>query len=177
MKEFPPLEKVRELVELDSDNLPRWKKTRGPTAKAGAIAFTTLTNSPGGHRYYVGSILGRPVTRAQVVFALANGRWPIGEVRRLDGNDQNDDPANLVDVTTDPRGRSRSRSAARASKHVGVTWRKGQWCARRCINGKTVYLGDFANEDDAARAYDEAGERITNPTYAPLRNFPDEVSA
>lgn len=42
------------------------------------------------------------------------------------------------------------------SRFKGVTQRRNGWRAAIKINSKTKYLGDYRNEIDAARAYDEA---------------------
>ena len=43
-----------------------------------------------------------------------------------------------------------------SSLFKGVTWHKGKWQASLKINGVSLYLGRFAVEEDAARAYDTA---------------------
>jgi len=49
-----------------------------------------------------------------------------------------------------------------ASKFVGVSWRKesGRWKALINHHGRGQSLGSFANEEQAARAYDEAARRL-----------------
>jgi len=55
------------------------------------------------------------------------------------------------------------------SGFVGVCWNKRvrKWAAQSRVNGKTVYLGYFVNEEDAARKYDENAKSLGRPL-----NFP-----
>jgi len=59
------------------------------------------------------------------------------------------------------------------SKYKGVDWANDmkRWRARIRVNGKRLYLGSFAEEIDAAKAYDEAA-RKHHGQFASL-NFPD----
>jgi hypothetical protein len=47
------------------------------------------------------------------------------------------------------------------SKYKGLEWDKTQrkWKARIQLNGRKTYLGSFANEIDAAKAYDYAAKK------------------
>jgi hypothetical protein len=60
------------------------------------------------------------------------------------------EPGWSVDGEEDPHGKS--------SRFKGVSWdaQRGSWQAKVGINGKTTHLGRFADEEDAARAYDAA---------------------
>ena len=61
---------------------------------------------------------------------------------------------------------SRTARASRASsEHKGVCWIKSRkkWKASMKANGKTVYLGYYVDEDDAARAVADFQERGTVP--------------
>jgi hypothetical protein len=51
----------------------------------------------------------------------------------------------------------RTLKGGHSSELVGVCWNKStsKWRAQRMINGKKVYLGEFAKEEDAARAYND----------------------
>lgn len=56
---------------------------------------------------------------------------------------------------------SRKPCSGKSSQFKGVHWKKQyqKWCARIKVNGRTAHLGYFANELDAARAYDVAARR------------------
>lgn len=169
---LPTIERLQELLHLGADGVLRWRVTRG-NVRAGQPAFTSMVIGGQGRRYHHGRIDSVSLTRGRVVFALTHGRWPDGEVRRLDGDSLNDDVGNLVDTWTDPRGRGRGRTAARGSRFIGVTWSADRelWAAKRHVDGTVQRLGYYATEEEAARAYD-ASAPVTGTTYGDLRNFP-----
>ena len=81
--------------------------------------------------------------------------------------------SNLQLIT--PRGNSSKRELNGVSKYIGVSWDKkvDKWRSAISQEGKSVYLGTYAIEEEAAEAYQEAlrkillGEKITqyiNPT-------------
>jgi len=60
------------------------------------------------------------------------------------------------------------------SRFKGVSWhtKEGKWRVQINVEGKNTTLGSFANEELAARAYDEAAARMGRPL-----NFPSSVAA
>lgn len=164
---FPTIERLRELLEIDAWGVLRWRVQRG-RIRPGDPAFTAV--NPQG--YHVGSADNRIMTRGRVVFALTHGRFPIGEVRRLDGISTNDHPENLVDVQTDPRGTRRPHSVG-VSEYVGIYPSGNSWVARRCVGGPgaSTYIGSYATQEEAARAYDAAAP--SGSDWGSVRNFPE----
>ena len=70
-----------------------------------------------------------------------------------------------------------SGSRKGTSRYKGVCWdaARGKWVAQIRANGPKLNLGGFANEGDAARAYDEAARRL-HGEFARV-NFPREGEA
>jgi len=70
--------------------------------------------------------------------------------------------ANLRPATVSQNlcNRSKRRTKTR-SKYKGLEWDKIQrkWKARIQLNGRKIYLGSFAGEIDAAKAYDKAAKK------------------
>ena len=67
-----------------------------------------------------------------------------------------------------------SSSSSSSSKYRGVSLNTGNksnpWQAQISIDGKLKYLGSYATEEEAARAYDAEGARDGREL-----NFPDEL--
>jgi hypothetical protein len=95
-------------------------------------------------------------------------------VDHINHNGLDNRKANLRIVT--PRQNSWNRryknKAACSSRFMGVSWRKcmSKWQARITVRGKTLFLGYFDNQIDAAKAYDRAVLKYRG-TYGAL-NFP-----
>lgn len=66
-------------------------------------------------------------------------------------------------------------AAASRSKYKGVSRRKNsnKWLARIRCEKKSIYLGTFASEIDAAKAYDRAAKKY-HGEFASL-NFPESA--
>ena len=162
-----PVEVLRELLRLDADTgrlfwLPRPREmfaTQRAFATwnaryAGQEAFT----SDDGRGYRVGAIFNRNYRSHRVIFALHHGRWPEGDVDHRDTDPSKNLPENLREATRQ-QNLQNSNGKAGTSRFRGVSWYPAsrKWTAR-CTDGdgKPRYLGRFADEEEAARAYDRA---------------------
>lgn len=95
------------------------------------------------------------------------------EVDHIDGDKTNCQRYNLRTATQGQNATNRRKRAGTSSQFKGVSWytKIGKWRAYYNRNGRTLYLGNFDDEEAAARAYDAAA-RVHYGEYARL-NFPD----
>ena len=72
-------------------------------------------------------------------------------INHIDFNPLNNNLDNLEIVTN--RENSNQKHLKSSSKYIGVRWNRGKWEAQIRIGKKSVYLGRYSNELDAAKAY------------------------
>lgn len=90
----------------------------------------------------------------------------------IDGNGMNNMRGNLRAVNHRTNVRNRRRSGNHTSQYRGVSWDvpRQKWRARiRLPNGSVSFLGRFAEEADAALAYDSAVLKLD--PFFPRLNF------
>lgn len=90
---------------------------------------------------------------------LLNMTDPCQLVDHEDRNPLNNYRYNLRRCTKQQNGRNRASSRNSSSKYLGVYWKVAskKWGAQIKLD-KYIHLGYFTNEEDAARAYDEAAK-------------------
>ncbi|SKB63356.1 AP2 domain-containing protein [Sphingopyxis flava] len=107
---------------------------------------------------------GRAVQLGRFVLGLGAGDPLIADHVNYDTLDNRRCNLRAVTKTESAQHRrawSRKLKAGPTSKHKGVYWRpdNGLWRAVIKFQGQPISLGQFADEDDAARAYDSAARR------------------
>jgi hypothetical protein len=92
--------------------------------------------------------------------------------RNRDSLDNRRENLRLATPSQNSYNRQKSKSKT-SSRYRGVTFDKhaGKWIARIKYQGKTIWLGYFDNEIDAAKAYDAAAKKYYGE-FAML-NFPE----
>jgi len=98
---------------------------------------------------------------------------PGQEVDHINGDGLDNRRANLR-LCTRTQNNGNQRKARGVSQYKGVyrNNRHQMWVAHIGVKGQRVYLGEYAREEDAARAYDDAA-RTTFGEFA-LTNFPGD---
>jgi hypothetical protein len=123
-----------ELAPDAASKLKTWN-----TRYAGTEAFATK-HSAG---YFEGCVLGVRFLAHRVAFALAQGRWPVGEIDHIDHDKQNNRLANLRETSHQENALNTSLRSDNSTGCVGVYQSRGQWEARIKCNGKGRFLGYF----------------------------------
>lgn len=97
------------------------------------------------HRVVMGRVLGRKLTRAE-------------KVDHINGNGLDNRRENLRVVTHSQNLANRKITSRTNNRFKGITQckRTGKWQAKIMVNYKTIYLGTFASDIDAAKEYDWA---------------------
>lgn len=149
-----------------ADDFVRRKICRNWNARlAGKEAFTSLKDG-----YRVGAIGNRPFRAHRVIWAIAYGEWPGGEIDHIDCNRTNNRISNLREATRSQNAHNYGGRGRSAFRGVGWDGRNKKWQAQIFINGKQTKIGRFTSEVEAAVAYDKAA-REQFKDYARL-NFP-----
>jgi hypothetical protein len=111
------------------------------------------------HREVMEKVIGRKLSKDE-------------NVDHIDGNGLNNDPSNLRICTHLENMRNRvKKSTPSTSEYKGVTFnkRKSKWQAKTTVNYKTIHLGYYNNEVEAALAYDKFTKenfgKFANPNF------------
>lgn len=158
--------RLRELLAYDAETgVVRWKVRAGSRRKAGEEAGCADLKSRKRYRT-IGVRCGAMGTRKflahRVIWALAHGTWPEGEVDHINGDGLDNRLCNLR-LTDRHQNRCNSKKpATNTSGFKGVSWckRNKQWHAGIKRNYKTYNLGYFDDVREAAAAYQRAALRL-----------------
>jgi hypothetical protein len=98
----------------------------------------------------------------RLAWFYVRGEWPANEIDHINRDRADNRIANLRTATHAENGQNRGARAGSKSGVKGVSWmsRLSLWEARITVNGKTKYLGTFAELADASRAYQVAAEEL-----------------
>ncbi len=97
-----------------------------------------------------------PYLRSHIVFAVAHGRWPTGQVDHINGNSLDDRIANLREATPTQNAWNHHKRAKKSDLPMGVRASGNRFVARIAVNKKMLSLGGYASIEAAAHAYQSA---------------------
>lgn len=152
---------LRECLRLNTETGKlTWKIARRGIRK-GAPAGGRLSSN-GYLRVCVG---GQLYYAHRVVWALANGVWPVGVIDHINGDKTDNRPTNLRDVSVavnQHNQRVAQRTDGRTSGLLGVSWAKAnnKWRAAIKVAGRSKFIGYFDSEAAAHAAYLDAKSQL-----------------
>lgn len=163
-KKLPDINKLNELFYYDSNtgNL-HWKVNKRNHIKAGDIAGSIKNDCRIGYRrveidrtkYYV----------HRIIFKMANPDWDesgvIDHKNNIDIADNSIENLRISDKRKNAHNRRKNRNSS--SQYKGVTWRKdcNKWTVHITnLNGKTISLGVYTDEIEAAKIYDTHATKL-----------------
>ncbi len=169
MKEIPLTKGKRALIDdVDFDNVSKYK---WHTVKIHGIyyAFRSITIKKDKNNSFT-----RKVLMHRVILNAKKEQF----VDHKDGNGLNNTKENLRLCTRSQNGaNSKPQKRARTSKYKGVVYNKSSkhWIARAVLNKKSIYLGAFDSEVEAAKAYDKKSKELHGEFARP--NFNDVLTS
>lgn len=143
---------LREFLDYDRETgIFTWKVMLSNRRKPGDRAGNYT------HGYVEIGIGGRSYRAHRLAWLFVYGEWPTGMLDHIDGDRANNAIMNLRDVTnqTNAQNRHEVSSSKVTSQYLGVTWNAANqcWMAQIGIDGKNLYVGQYATEHDAYIAY------------------------
>jgi len=148
------IEELRKVLSYDPETgRLTWRSDMGNRVKAGGAAGTLGLN---GYRQVVAR--RRRYYAHRVAWALYHGEWPAGQIDHINGIRTDNRIANLRDVTHAENARNKMMVSANTSGRTGVVWHKGagKWMAQITISYRPIYLGLFAEFEEACAARESA---------------------
>jgi len=132
-----------------------WRKTLSNRAPAGTVAGT---NS---HGYVAIKVLGRIYRAHHLAWLIVKGRWPQPELDHKNRQRSDNRWSNLREATRQKNLGNTPIPRHNTSGVKGVHWHapRRKWCAGICVNGKTIYLGLFAEKTKAKQVYFAAAKK------------------
>ena len=108
------------------------------------------------HRYAITRIDGKTVSMHRMIMMADKGEV----IDHKNHNTLDNRRCNLRKCSSQQNMQNMTKRTNGSSKYKGVQKRDNRWRATIGHNRKTVYLGSFVSENEAAQAYNEAASRL-----------------
>lgn len=144
--------RLQELLHYDSETgVFTWKVNKGPMIKAGDTAGYDRYLPQTKTYYRKIQIDNKQYYAHRLAWLYVCGAWPECQIDHIDQNSLNNAIKNLREATRQENLKNSRIGRANTSGILGVAWcRPAQkWRARIHVNYKTIFLGYFANKNDA----------------------------
>lgn len=186
MKALPCPTVLRQLLRYEPDTGKLFWLDRGERHFPGRRHYLTwrtrycgkeALNNISSAGYFRGNVFNRGMLAHRAAWAIHYGKHPTADVDHINGNPLDNRIVNLRHATRS-QNMANSKSARGSSSHyLGVSFDKsrGKWAAELTTRYKKRHIGRYADEEEAARAYDKVALETHGP-YARLnfpRNSPD----
>jgi hypothetical protein len=100
-------------------------------------------------------VLGKRYLAHRLAWLYVYGEWPKQDIDHINCNPGDNSIANLRECTNSQNQMNAPIKSSNKSGFKGVVFTKGKWQANGCIEGKTKYLGRFADPAVASKAYED----------------------
>ena len=153
---------IKENLRYDPETGYLWwtKRNRGRVfdKPAGFLGKTRGYISVG--REYKGVV--RHYVAHRLAWFLYHGVWPKNDIDHINNVKDDNRIVNLREATGFQNQANQKPQVGKTSKYKGVCWSKQccKWRAYIKVNYKTIHLGYYHNEEDAALAYNKAALEI-----------------
>ena len=133
----------------------RWRSSRS------GIRSDGTAGSRHNRGYLAIRIVGRSYLCHRLAWLYVHGRWPSHQLDHINGVRDDNRIANLRECTN-AQNCQNARPHADGSGKLGTTWekRRRKWQAGIGLNGKRIFLGYFATQQEAHAAYLSAKQRL-----------------
>lgn len=140
-----------------------WKIDHWKKVKAGNIAGDLYGN--GYRRVCIDS---KDHLAHRVVWLMAHGEWPHGEIDHINGVRTDNRLVNLRVLTSSQNKHNHHGRSDNKSGFTGVSWFRSanRWRADITVDRKAIYLGSFHDINEAAAAYAKAKSELH--TFQPV---------
>ena len=166
-KALPPYDVLRQLLSYDPETGVLTWKSRPVDMFNGDVRIcgtwnTRYAGKPAlhgidGHGYRIGNLLGSSAKSHRVVWKMASGEEPKGQIDHINGDRSDNRLVNLRDVS---QAENQRNAGIRSDNKTGLAgiWRspKGRYHAYAC--GK--FISSFTNPEDAVAARMDAERRL-----------------